>query len=307
MTTETRQAEQPQSDRRLVVIQRNPISGSGRAGREILKLIVELRRLGYRVRLFANRDRLDQFVEDETNQRQLRCLVAAGGDGTLANVISRHPHVPVAPFPAGTENLFARFLKIRRCGRSVARMIHSNLQRQFDTAMANDQRFLLMASAGVDAHVVGCLHRQRVGHISQANYVIPALKGFVEYSYPAIRVCSDDGYHQCEGSHVIISNVPRYGFRLKFASEADPTDGLLDVRVFRKSGALRTILHSMRLRLTGALSTNEVQFRCSSLVLKSDSSDAVAQCDGDPGPRFPVRISIDPQSMTLIVPSATNA
>ena len=145
--------------------------------------------------------------------------MAAGGDGTLANVINRHPDLPVAIFPAGTENLFARYLKVRPDGRRLAAIIHANRQQTFDSAMANDQRFLLMTSVGVDAHVVKCLHSQRVGHISRANYVMPALKGFFQYSYPGIRVRSVDGQHEYEGSHVIVTNVPEYGFRLKFAPE----------------------------------------------------------------------------------------
>ena len=42
-------------------------------------------------------------------------MVAAGGDGTLLEVLNRAPGVPVTMLPLGNENLVARF-----CGLSIA-------------------------------------------------------------------------------------------------------------------------------------------------------------------------------------------
>jgi diacylglycerol kinase family enzyme len=286
---------------RLVVVQRNPISGTGRAGRQIRILVSELRRLGFRVRLFASRERMDRFLSCDANRRELRCVVAAGGDGTLGDLFNRHPDLPIATLPAGTENLVARYLKIPRCGRTVAQLVSANCRRQFDTGLAGSQRFLLMVSAGIDADVVRRLHSGRSGNISRSSYIRPILRCLFQYDFPSVRVRSADGVHEHQGSHVIVSNIPEYGFRLKFASEADPGDGLLDVRVFQRSGRLRTLLHAIRLRFTSADGPDVVRFQTKSVELTGDKADVPVQCDGDPGPPLPMTVTIDQRSMTLIV------
>ncbi len=290
-------------NRNLVVIQRNPTSGSGRGANQILNLIRELRRLNYRVRLFGSRERLDQFVGNSTVQKQLRCLVAAGGDGTVAGLVSRHPLFPIATLPLGTENLMAQYLQIPRCGDFVAQMIHKLATQSFDTAFANDRRFLLMASVGVDAQVVQRLHAVRTGNIRRLSYVKPILQSFLGYTFPVLSVYSADGGLRGEGTHVIVTNIPAYGFRMSFSPQADPQSGLLDVRVFRQTGRVTTLLHALRTRFGLADKRGDVQrFTADEIEIRSAGDNTPAQFDGDPAPCCPLRIRVAPASMTIVVP-----
>ncbi|MCP4784962.1 MAG: hypothetical protein GY903_14900 [Fuerstiella sp.] len=291
------------ADRNLVVIQRNPTSGSGRGAKQLLILISELRRLGYRVRLFGSRKRLDQFAADSAVQKQLRCLVAAGGDGTVSGLTSRFPKFPIATLPLGTENLMAGYLQIPRCGKSVAQMIHNLATTCLDTAFADDQRFLLMTSVGVDADVVRRLHYVRTGNIRRLSYVKPILQSFFGYGFPKLSVHAPDGELLGEGTHVIVTNIPAYGFRMSFSPQADPQDGLLDVRIFRQTGCFTTLIHALRTRFGFADKGSDVQrFTASEVEIRSAENDTPAQCDGDPAACCPLRISVAPTSMTMVVP-----
>jgi diacylglycerol kinase (ATP) len=290
-------------DRNLVVIQRNPTSGSGRGAKQLLNLIRKLRRLNYRVRLFGSRDRLDQFVKGSAVQEQLRCLVAAGGDGTVAGLVSRHPQFPIATLPLGTENLMARYLQVPRSGNFVAQMIHTLETQSFDTAFANDQRFLLMTSVGVDAQVVQRLHAVRTGHIRRLSYVKPILQSFLGYNFPALSVYSADGDLLGEGTHVIVTNIPAYGFRMPFSPQADPQNGRLDVRIFRQTGRATTLIHAVRTRLGLADKVGDVlRLTADEIEIRSVSDDTPAQCDGDPAACCPLRVTVAPASMTMVVP-----
>lgn len=298
--------EQPLDQRNLVVVQRNPTSGSGRRAKQILTLIRELRRLGYRVRLFGNRDRLDQFVANSAVQTSLRCLVAAGGDGTIAGLANRHPELPIAALPLGTENLVARYLQIPCCGETVAQMIHSSVTRTFDTGFANDQRFLLMASVGVDADVVRRLDAARVGNIRHLSYVKPILQSFLRYRFPRLSVHSLDGALHGEGTHVIVTNIPAYGFQMPFSPHADPHDGTLDVRIFRRAGRMTTLIHAFRTRLGMSDKDDDVhRFSATEIEIRSEDADTPSQCDGDPAPSCPLQIKVAPTSMTMVVPAPT--
>lgn len=288
--------------RPLVVIQRNPTSGSGRGRRRLRQLITELRKLDFRIRLFANRDRLDQFVSNLTDSDQLHCVVAAGGDGTICNVLQRHPDLPIAVFPLGTENLVARYLKISGCPQQMAGIIAHGQRQIFDTALANDHRFLIMASVGFDSEVAARMAAIRSGNIRKWSYLRPILSSAFSYRYPLVHVRDTAGTLLAEGSHVIVANIREYGFQIPFCPDADPTDGLLDVRVFRKRGFFRTLCHCLRTRFGLSDLASDVQrFRLSEVSLDADT-ELTAQVDGDPIDRLPVRIYVDPKSLQLIVP-----
>ena len=146
-----------------VVIQRNPRSGFGSPRKRLLDLIRTLRRAGLRVRMFRDRDRISRWLAVPGHRERLRCLVAAGGDGTVGDALSRFPGVPLAILPSGTENLAARFLGIPKCGKTVGQMILAGRTHPFDLGQIGDRRFLLLASAGVDASVIQLVHAARKG------------------------------------------------------------------------------------------------------------------------------------------------
>jgi len=289
--------------RQLVVIQRNPTSGSGAGALQVKVLIRKLRESGLRVRLFADRDRLDTFVNNAEQASSIRCLVAAGGDGTIASLANRHSQFPIATLPLGTENLMARHLGIPRCGNTVASLILQGQTRVFDTGVCNGQQFLLMCSVGLDADVVQRLHSTRQGNIRHISYLKPILLSLLNYPFPKLRVFGSDGTLICEGTHVIATNAPEYGFQMPFCPAADPHDGQLDIRVFKHPGRMATFLHAVRTRLGFQDRESELtRFRATEIEVRSDAA-AVAQFDGDPAGGCPLRISVAPASMTLVVRS----
>lgn len=285
-----------------MAIQRNPTSGAGRVSRELIALIRELKAAGLMVRLFASRERFDSFVNLPEVRPQLRCVVAAGGDGTVAALANRHPDLIIAAFPMGTENLLARHLNMPCCGKTVAHIIVQGATRRFDTALLNDQRFLLMASVGVDADVVRRMHLSRRGNIRHLSYVQPICSSILMYPYPRLSVHAADGQLLGEGSHVIVTNIPEYGFRIPFCPLASAHDGLLDIRIFHLTGRWASMSHGIRTRLGLVDRSAEVTRLKAPLVeIRSQEPNTVSQCDGDPGATCPVRIAVDPASLNLIV------
>lgn len=286
-----------------VVVQRNPLSGSGYGVRELKRLLFELRERGFRVRLFSVRSRLDAWMRAASGVREVRCIVAAGGDGTVADLVNRHPGIPLAILPMGTENLLAKYLGLRCCGRLLAGVIADGSVRRLDSATANGRRVLLMASCGPDADVVSDVHHRRAGHISRWSYVVPVLRALLWSGQRRFEVTAAELSAPAYGSHVIISNVPRYGFEIPFAPEAEPDDGLLDVRVYRGSGRWELLWHLLRLKLGLPIRESETrEFRTTAVSVCVVSSGAVAgfQADGDPGGSLPLQVRIEPGSLYLL-------
>jgi diacylglycerol kinase (ATP) len=335
-----------------VLIQRNPSSGTGRGRKQIRILIRELRRSGFRVRGFSSRHRLDDWFRHYGANRRIRCIVAAGGDGTVADVSNRFPTIPIAVLPLGTENLLAKFLGIRGCGQTLAGIILRGNIRHVDTMLlqsttrvgqprghtglsakdmteagpqpagtlptGSPHRCLIMTSVGIDAEVVRILHTHRKGTISKLSYLGPILKAFYSYRTQKIHVYADGGEQIGSGTHVIVTNIPAYGFQFPFAPEASCEDGCLDVRIFTGTSTWDALIHALQVWIRFPTAERKViRFRCRQLTITSEDSitdgmtskvhdrsvvSVPVQCDGDPGPDLPVQVSVVPESLKLIVP-----
>jgi diacylglycerol kinase (ATP) len=294
----------------LVIIQRNPTSGAGRSGRVLLELIHELRKRQFAVRMFSNPDRLDRFIDNDHVGHRIRCLVAAGGDGTVTSLFSRHPGRAIAVLPMGTENLVARYLKIPRDGHVVADVIEHGRVRRFDTALAGDNQFLLMASAGIDAEIVRRMHATRSGNIRHWTYLRPILSTIACYRFPVINVTNVSTGETFTGSHVIVSNFREYGLNLQLNPDAEPADGQLDICVFQGRSVTSSAIHTVSSLFKAQNGPLIVRFRSQhvSLSAAADLHSAgqhrakiPVQTDGDPAGQLPIHIRINPSAMQLLV------
>lgn len=286
------------TERRVVAILRNPRSGSHQRATQVLALIQELRRLGLIPRLFRHRQQLQRWMEQRPARAHLRCLVAAGGDGTVGELLTRFPGVPLAILPLGNENVLAQYARVPRDGVHVARLIAAGHLRPLDIGEVNGRRFALMLSVGVDADIIHHVHHHRRGHVTYANYVLPLLQQLNRRTWPVIRVRADDG-SEWTTSHLWIFNVPRYVLGLKLADGASDHDGQLDLRALRSSA---TSLRSLMFRLWrwGLDPADWICSRSIRFTLESEQPVAI-QIDGDPIGHTPAVVTLIPQGLQLVV------
>lgn len=285
-----------------VAIQRNPHSGAGRQQRPLLDLVAGLRRHGLRPRLFSHRGKLDAAVADPVRKAGLYGIIAAGGDGTLLDVINRHHSVPVGLLPLGTENLVARYFAIPRCGTAVAAMIAAGHRRRLDVGRLGERRFVVMASIGFDAEVVHRTHAQRKGHITKSSYLEPIVSSLLGYAHPELRVFVDDATTPVVGRLVVVANLAAYALGLRVVPTACENDGALDIRVLQSGSGLAMLryLSVIRFGSIDALS-DVVQLRGQRFRVESDVPVPV-QTDGDPAGWTPAEIGIEPSMVELFVP-----
>ena len=285
-----------------VAIQRNRQSGAGRQYRAVRDLIVHLKRIGIRPRLFSRRDNLDAAVAD-ADWKPPVAIVAAGGDGTVLDILNRHPEIPVAILPLGTENLIARHYAIpHRNGRFVAQMIAAGRQATIDLGLVGHRRFAIMVSCGFDSTVLARAHADRSGNITRRHYVQPIVASLRKYRYPEVRVYVDDQLEPLVGGMVIVGNLPRYAFSLPLVPQAAPQNGRLAVRVFRHRSMFQLLSDLGNVLLRRGRSWPGC-IDASALRVRIESSEVVpVQADGDPAGETPVDIEVLPRAARLIVP-----
>lgn len=290
---------------RQVVILANPRAGTGKSRRLVEGLVIALRNRGLYPTLCWEREELSDLL-DRFAAEDVRCVVAAGGDGTLLEVVNRAPHLPVALLPLGNENLVAEYCQIERSGPKLAEIIAQGQVRRFDLGSANGRLFCLMASAGLDADVVHRVHRRRRGHINRLSYVVPMLQALQTYSYPTIEVEVLETGERLHGALVFVFNGPLYGLRVPIAPEARPDDGWLDLCIFERPGMLDLTRYLALLACRQRDRLPDFQHRRVRRVLLSAATPAPLQTDGDPAGALPVTVEVLPGTLTLLTASSVS-
>jgi YegS/Rv2252/BmrU family lipid kinase len=165
-------------------------------------------------------------------------IIAAGGDGTINEVLNGivGTKARLGILPWGTGNVFAKEMRFPSRIKKQCKLIRKGKTMRLDCGRCGPKHFLLMASAGFDAYALRRGGRLPMkGKFGVTAYLFAALGAFARYRYPPIDLRLD-GEIDDSGTFVLVSNTRLYGSFFIFNQDADPTDGLLDVFVFRESG-----------------------------------------------------------------------
>jgi len=279
-----------------IAIQRNPKSGSGKQQRLIQQLVSALSERGIVPFVYEDRTELDAAVNDPSKRDNLVGIVAAGGDGTVLDVLNRHADVPICPFPLGTENLLAKYLGVPQNGTAAADLIALRQTRHFDVGLANSQRFMSMLSVGFDADIIRTVHQSRRGHITRLSYVPAIASCLWNYTHPPLRVYLDDDNEPLLGGLVIVANLPIYALNMRVADKAIGDDGILDVCVCSGRGAWQMWKYFLAGKMGRLHRYADVHQRTARTVRIESDSPAPMQMDGDAAGMTPVEVSVEAKS-----------
>jgi diacylglycerol kinase family enzyme len=298
-----------------VLISVNPIAGRGSSARRVDRLAYLLRREGVRVEVSTDLAAASQRANHLHAEKRLRALVGVGGDGTAAELANRTaPGVPLTFLPAGTSNLSARQLGLSPRPEDALRTIMAGKAIQLDAGVAGGRVFLAMLGCGFDADVVDRLHAIRArspgGHISYWTYLKPILRSIRTYQYPEIRIqCpglrgeADEHHGACHAARWVFAfNLPQYGWGVRFAPQADGSDGLLDLLAFSGGGFWSGLKYLAAIELGRATGLSECLHRQVQVVRLVSDEPVRYQLDGDPGGWLPVTVEVLPGRVTVMVP-----
>ncbi|HEV7221498.1 MAG TPA: diacylglycerol kinase family protein [Pirellulales bacterium] len=292
-------------DRRGVAIVGNPYSGANDNLARIKALAWELRQRGIEVRQVWDLDELAAATAEPDFARQFRAVVAAGGDGTLNCVINRRVPVPLAMFPLGNENLFARQFDQSSDPRTAAATIAAGKTLPVDLGRAGDRLFSIVASAGFDgdaAHRLAEWRRRsdRLKRVRSLSYLRPIATAALRYRYPIVEVEADG--QRRKGALVMVFNLPQYANHLPLAPDARVDDGLLDWLVFARPGSVPLMRYALDVWRGRHRDRPDVFFGRAKRVLLSCQEPTPLEIDGEAAGFAPVEIEAVPAAIDVIVP-----
>ena len=293
-----------------MLIVTNPVAGSRTCAELIHDLVVRLNVVGLAAEVIEDLSRLTGLVELWHSKGRLRAVVAAGGDGTVAEIVNRSAaDVPVSVYPLGTANLLARYFHLECDPVALANTLAEGATVRLDAGSANGRIFLSMVGCGFDGEVVDRLHRMRAGrHISYWTYARPIIEAIQSYAYHDVRV----GYELADGTQVpvdghtarwvFVVNLPDYAGGLRLAPDAVGTDGMLDLCTFGQG----SLWHGLKYLGFVAIGQHKVLADCTTARVRGCGSSRPRRCayqlDGDPGGFLPLDIEVLPERMTLVAP-----
>jgi diacylglycerol kinase family enzyme len=249
------------------------------------------------------RDALEQAACEPAFADNCRCIVAAGGDGTISRIISHCTAVPLAVLPLGTENLFALQFDFTHDVERLADRIAGGKTTTIDLASANGQPFSVVASAGFDGDVAHRLARWRIvgeklRRVRRHTYLRHITASALRYDYPPIDLVADG--QAVRGHLVMVFNIPQYGFNFRLMPGADPADGLLDWLVFERPGRLKLAGYALSLVLRRHLERGDVRHGRAKVIELRTAGPVPMEMDGEAAGFTPTRIEALPGALRVI-------
>lgn len=288
----------------------NPAAGLGRAGGRAAALVRALAARGHAVEAVGTAGPGDAGRLAAGAEGAVDCIVAAGGDGTLAEVVNglADPRAtPLVPMPLGTANMMARVLAVPADPARLAAWIERARPRRLDLGLARfaggaTTRFLSVAGVGFDAQVTAAVARSRGRRLGFRGYAAPIVRTLVRYRAPRLAVALDGGPAIGCG-FVIVGKLPNYGGILRVTPGARPDDGRLHACLFLRA-APRDLFRFVAPAFRGRLGDRSDVVLRPVAELAVDAPEPVAvQLDGDYRGTTPVALSLAPAVVPVLAAS----
>lgn len=220
----------------------NPIAGSGRTAANFAAVEEKLRELQipYTVSYTQHAHHGAELAKQALEQGA-KCVVAAGGDGTINEVASAlcNTDAVMGVLPFGTGNDFARTLKLPTEPMEALSVLLSGQVRSMDEGMANGLCFANVAGIGFDADVLRATEKYKVKYNGMLPYLLGIFDTMTHLRTIHAHICADGQTFDEDILLVIIGNGQYFGGGIRAVPSADPFDGYFDVRIVKSVGLLR--------------------------------------------------------------------
>lgn len=297
-----------------VLVIGNPAAGLGGAHSRAGELVRALEARGHQVEAVTTGARGDAGRHAAAAEGKVDCIVAAGGDGTLAEILNGLADpgsTLLVPMPLGTANMLARALGVPAVPAALAALIERGATRRIDLGLARFGdgsllRFLSVAGAGFDAQVTEAIAQTRRGRLGFRGYVLPITRTLLGYRAPRLSVRLDDGAPVACG-FAIVGKLSNYGGVLRVTPDAEPDDGRLHACLFLRAGGpdlFRFVVPAFRGRLG---LRDDVLLRPVRALEVTAPAPVAVQLDGDYVGTTPVTLTLAARAVPVLASRARKA
>ena len=233
-------------------------------------------------------------------------LVAAGGDGTIAEIADgmAGSRLRLGIIPLGTANVLAHELGLPRAAVEIASTLVSGRVTTLWPGVSRNAEgsrlFVQMLGIGFDAHVVHHVSRRVKRTLGRGAYVLQTLRELPRYGFETMRLRIDGVPH--EAGSVIICKGCLYGGPYMLAPGASFASPGFSVVLFERAGIGSALLAGAALPLNlMARLPGVTRLRASDIVFTDRRQALPAQCDGDPAGCTPLHVTDASSPISVVV------
>lgn len=285
----------------------NPVAGanSREAVLEALKTYFNDAAIDYVVHETTKEDKPSDIVRARLENEEFDFVVAAGGDGTVSQVIGGliGSTLPLGIIPVGTGNMLARDLALPlKIDEAVALIAGTHVLKKIDAMKVNDRISILNASLGISARVMRGTTSENKKRFGLLAYIWEALGKLFKMKHEYITVYIDG---KTTKHHAVELTVFNSGMIARTLYPQGPDisidDGHLDVWIVSYKTILdypQYLLRMIRKRTSKDLS--HLMTANKSIMIKS-SVPMPLQADGEIIGTTPVEIEVLPGAINVFV------
>jgi len=217
----------------------NPTSGRELIRRQLPDILEKLEKAGYEASCHATTG-----AGDATNaariavERQYDVVIAAGGDGTIHEVVNGLAEQEYRPklgiIPAGTTNDFARALQIPRDVGTAVDIITKGDLIPVDIGRINDKYFINIAGGGRITELTYEVPSKLKTLLGQLAYYLKGIEMLPSIKASDLRIEYDGKLFEGEVMMFLVGLTNSIGGFEKLAPDASINDGLFSLLILKK-------------------------------------------------------------------------
>ena len=289
----------------------NPVSGKEQLPQRVADILNVIEQAGYEASAFRT-TRQEKSAQKEATRcakEGFDLLIAAGGDGTINEVVNGIAGLEVRPkmavIPGGTTNDFARALKIPRDDLvAAARVILKGKTLKMDIGKANDQYFMNIAASGSLTELTYGVPSEVKSALGYAAYLIKGAEMLPRISSHRMRLTYDEGVYEGGLSMFLLGMTNSIGGFEQIMPDAQLSDGLFQLIVVKTANPV-DVLRLMAQALNGKhVSDPEIIYtktKTLQVELLDDQKTIPVNLDGEIGGYLPMKLTNFKQHIEFFV------
>lgn len=288
----------------------NPTSGRELVKKNIAYILDRLEDAGYEASAYATKCEGDATVgARRAVERKFDLVIAAGGDGTINEVINGLAEQDYRPrlgiLPMGTTNDFARAINMPRDITKACDVLCEGFEMPIDVGKVNDRYFINIAGGGKLTELSYDVPSKLKTMLGQMAYYIRGIEMLPSLRPTRVKIEYDGRTFKGDIMMFLVSNTNSVGGFEKIAPEASVNDGMFDLLILKKTN-LAEFIRLASLALRGEhMKDPKVIYAQASRIKISTKEKMQLNLDGEYGGDLPGEIVNLYQHLFLIVPKET--
>ncbi|NDI36002.1 diacylglycerol kinase [Chengkuizengella sediminis] len=285
----------------------NPSSGREEMKKRLPEVLKKLESGGFETSTHETKGKGDAAkAAEEAVKREFDVVIAAGGDGTLNEVVNGLANQPYRPklgiLPLGTTNDFARALGIPKNWSRACDIILKQYTELIDIGKVNNEYFINIAGGGSLTELTYEVPSKLKTMLGQLAYYMKGLEKLPQFRPIRLSLKSKEITLEEEKVMIfLIANSNSVGGMEKIAPTASLSDGLFDIFILKKCN-LAEFIRIVTLTLKGAHVNDPHVIHFKSNHLQISSSDYTQiNLDGEYGGTLPKTFSLIPSHIPIFI------